>query len=305
MSEAPCPQPWWVDVPGGKLAVHQVSTAGAGAPVVLALHGITANALSWRAVGRALQGRANLYAPDLRGRAASRDITGPWGLSAHADDVVAVLDGLGVERAVLAGHSMGAFVAGLTAARHRNRVGALVLVDGGFGFPAPPGHDLDAVLEAVLGPAMQRLRMRFDDDEAYLDFWRAHPALGAGFAAPWREDLIAYLRHDLVTDPEGGYRSSCGLEAVRADGGDVLADPEVLGAVRTAGLPSTLLWAPRGLADEPQGLYDEQRLAALDLPGHVVTRRVDGANHYTVLLDAPGVAAVAQAVTDAVTTVVH
>ncbi len=68
-------------------------------------------------------------------------------------------------------------------------------------------------------------------------------------------------------------------------------------ALRTAvadGVGAELVWARRGLLDEPQGLYDEGRLAALDLPDGVRTTEVD-ANHYDVILGDRGVAAVADA----------
>ena len=71
------------------------------------------------------------------------------------------------------------------------------------------------------------------------------------------------------------------LEAVRADGADVLADPDPrrgAGGCRRR-LPIELLWAARGLLNEAQGLYDEARLAALDVRQAV---RVD-ANHYDVI----------------------
>ncbi|GAB2679511.1 alpha/beta hydrolase [Thalassiella azotivora] len=300
-----------VPVAGGRLAVHELAAgppasrardddgAPADRPLVVALHGITANALSWTAVAERLAGRVRLVAPDLRGRAASADVPGPVGLAAHADDVVAVLDALGADDAVLVGHSMGAFVAALTAARHPGRVRLLVLVDGGVGFPAPEGTDLDAVLEAVIGPAMRRLSMTFADRDAHLAYWREHPALGPLLDTAAGPHLERYLDHDLVPADTGGLRSSCRLDAVRADGRDVLTDARTLAAVRSSGVPTSLLWAPRGLLDEPQGLYDESRLAAAGLPGTVTVRRVDGTNHYSVLLAPAGVDAVAQAVVEA------
>ena len=171
------------------LVLHELTpSSGDDTPLVVALHGITANGLAWRAIGDRLDGEVRLVAPDLRGRACSRDVgrgsdgasadAAEDGLAAHAGDVVAVLDALGAERAVLVGHSMGAFVAALTAARYPERVSALVLVDGGVGFPAPAGTDIDAALQAVIGPAMQRLSMTFGSEQEYLDFWAAHPALG-------------------------------------------------------------------------------------------------------------------------------
>jgi pimeloyl-ACP methyl ester carboxylesterase len=302
-----------VDRPGGVLEVHDL-TAGpsrsddpgspdAPRPLVLAAHGITANALSWQPVAaelarRPAAGPVRFLAPDLRGRAGSRDVQEPWGLGAHVDDLLAVADAFGAERVVLLGHSMGAFIAALAAARHPDRVRAAVLVDGGLAFPTPPGLDVDAALQAVIGPAMARLSMRFADEDAYLDFWREHPALRSSFASPEGEDLSAYLLHDLV--PSGSeWVSSCVVDAVRADGADVLADAEVHGAVRAAvaaGVPIEHVWADRGMFDEPQGLYDEDRLAALEVPPAVRLTRVPDVNHYTVVLASAGARRVADAV---------
>jgi pimeloyl-ACP methyl ester carboxylesterase len=129
--------------------------------VVLAAHGITANALSFGRVAEALAGRVDLVAPDLRGRAGSAGLPGPYGMAAHAADLIAVADHLGLDRVPLAGHSMGGFVVASTAAAYPDRVSGVLLVDGGVSLPVPAGVDVDAVLHAVIGPAMQRLSMTF------------------------------------------------------------------------------------------------------------------------------------------------
>src|SRR5439155_3555932 len=138
----------------GDLLVHRWPAARPDAPVAVAAHGITANGLSFGRVAAALGGQVTLAAPDLRGRAGSRDAPGPYGIARHAADLVAVLDTLGVPEAVLVGHSMGAWVAAVAAARHPSRVSGVVLVDGGLAFPPPPDLDLDAALAAVIGPAI-------------------------------------------------------------------------------------------------------------------------------------------------------
>ncbi|MGK3816897.1 alpha/beta fold hydrolase, partial [Enterococcus faecium] len=56
-----------------------------------------------------------LLAPDLRGRGRSADLSGPFGMSAHSDDLAAILDAAGVDRALIVGHSMGAFVSAVFA----------------------------------------------------------------------------------------------------------------------------------------------------------------------------------------------
>jgi pimeloyl-ACP methyl ester carboxylesterase len=282
-----------VPVSGGHLTVLRwpatVRPEGAApVPTVVALHGITANAMSWAGVARHLGGRVTLVAPDLRGRAGSSGLPGPYGLAVHAEDAVALAHALDLGDAVLAGHSMGAFVSAVAAVRHPERFRSLLLVDGGIGFPVPAGLTTDDLLTAVIGPAMERLKMTFPDRDAYRAFWRAHPA----FASSWEPWAEAHIQRDLVgTEPE--LRSSCRIEAIRTDGADVLSE-ETARAVHRLTVPAELLWAERGLMDEPQGLYDEERLKAADLDDTVIRHReVPGTNHYTLLLGDTGAKAVA------------
>ena len=299
-------QPAFVlELPEGRLGVHDLSGGPvvADAPTVLLAHGITANGLSWQRVADELvarhgPGRLRLLALDLRGRASSADVPGPYGLAEHVDDLLSVA-GAFAATPVLVGHSMGAFVAALAGGRHPEAFRGLVLVDGGLAFPVPGDLDVDGTLQAVIGPAMQRLSMRFESPEAYLAFWEAHPALGPVLRGPAGNHARRYILHDLAPVQDGtGWRSSCVLDAVRTDGAGVLLDAEAhAGAARAveAGLPVELVWAHRGLMDEPQGLYDPQRLAALAPPPGLRTTDVD-ANHYDILLGDAGAAAVADAV---------
>ncbi|MGK4580963.1 alpha/beta fold hydrolase [Kitasatospora sp. HPMI-4] len=278
-----------VAVPGGDLAVLRWPATVPDAPTVVAVHGITANALAWSQVARRIAGRATLIAPDLRGRGASRGVLGPYGIGRHADDLAELIRALDLGRVRLAGHSMGAYVAALTAVRHPALVERLLLVDGAVSFPLPAGVDADDVLAAVLGPALARLSMTFPDQEAYLAFWRGLPA----FAGEWIADYDAYALRDL-TGTGGELRSSCVPEAIREDGRQVLLDADVTGAIHRLPCPAELLWAERGLQDELQGLYDPVRLknAALD-PARVVQSPVPGTNHYTILMGRQGAAVVA------------
>ena len=273
-----------IDVPvaGGTLAAYRWPGTG---PVVLAAHGITSNHRSWGLVARALGGDATLVAPDLRGRGRSNGLPGPYTIAQHADDCAAVLDHLGVEAAVVAGHSMGGFVATALATRRPARVRAAVLVDGGPPLAVPPGVDPDEALAATLGPALRRLDMTFADRGAYRAFWQQHPS----FAGIWCGEIDAHVQHDLVGEPPG-MRSSCSREAVRVNGRELIADDAVRTAIRDVDCPLVLLWAPRGMVDDPGGLYAEERLDGID---HEV---VPDTNHYSILLGPAGAARVAAAI---------
>ena len=285
------PETFPVAVAGGALLVARWD-AGPGAPVVLAPHGITASHLSWPLVAAALAGEVTLVAPDLRGRGASADLPGPYGMAAHADDLAAILDHLGLERAVIAGHSMGAFVATTTAVRHADRVQSLVLIDGGVPLPLPPGLAVDQILAAVVGPAIDRLSMTFESRASYHDFWKAHPAFADEGA--WNEVAEAYVDYDL-TGNEPELRSRVSAEAVRADATDTLVDDTATTALERLTCPVTLVWAPRGLLNQTPGLYTSEVVA--DLHRRFGDRfddvLVDDVNHYTLTLVPRGAAEVA------------
>jgi len=281
-----------VPVADGEVVVH-VLGEDPDAPTVLALHSISSNGLAWVPVAAALAGRVRLLAPDLRGRAESAQLRST-GLADHVRDALAVLDHFDLGSAVLAGHSMGAFAAALAAATAPHRVSGVVMVDGGLPFPAPGTFDVDEVLHGIIGPAMDRLTMVFEDQAAYLDHWRAHPSIGPHLDGPAGGDLAAYLLHDL-TGQKSQMRSTSSLECVRADWTDLMSDPATLSAVHTLQCPAALLWAARGPLGQPEGLYTAAHVAAAHLPSDVRVARLD-TDHYGTLLEHRPVRAVADAV---------
>jgi pimeloyl-ACP methyl ester carboxylesterase len=254
-----------IPVEGGDLAAHYWAADAPAAPLVVLLHGLTSNATAWGPVAAALAGGCEVVAPDLRGRGGSVGLPGPYGLSAHAADVTALLERFGAdaeagaEATVLVGHSMGAFVAALTAADSPDLVHGLVLVDGGLPLAVPPAADVDAMLAAFLGMS------------------------------------LADVEPDVA------------VEAVRADGADMLQNELVLEATTGLPVPATLLWATRGMQGQTPGLYDEVRLAGLGVGSqvadpHVLAREVPDTDHWSVLRAEQGVQAISAAVRAAATT---
>ncbi|WP_295035125.1 alpha/beta fold hydrolase [uncultured Microbacterium sp.] len=264
---------------------------GTDADAVLAIHGITANGRCWDTVAALLPER-RILAPDLRGRARSNALPGPYGLRRHAADLAALLEADGGGGRTVIGHSMGAFVAVALAGARPDLVARLVLVDGGFPLALPPGatdgDDLDVA--ALLGPAARRLSMEFADEDAYLGFWRAHPA----FARDWSPAVEDYARHDL-DGAAPHLRSSTVAAAMLQDGGELYGPEWYVEALRGLRMPVTVLRAPRGLLDaEP--LYAPgvlEGFAALVPQLRVV--EVHDVNHYTILFVARGAEQVAAA----------
>lgn len=264
-----------VPVSGGTLTVARWGSSS-DAPTVLAIHGITASHRSWGPVAELHGGP--VVAPDLRGRGGSGTLPGPYGMTAHADDCVAILDALGIETATVVGHSMGGFVAAVLAHRHPSRVGRLVLVDGGAPLPAITGD-----IETALGPAVRRLDMQFASVDEYRDFWRQHPSFTA-----WSPAIESYVDYDLTGEPPA-LRSKVNGDAVRAD----FMDLHIGTAPRAAydALPSdtVFLRAERGMFDEPTALYPDPAVVGLKVT------TVPDTNHYSILLGEDGARAVAAA----------
>ncbi|WP_246190858.1 alpha/beta hydrolase [Agromyces agglutinans] len=271
-----------VPVAGGELAAGDWR-ADAPGPALLAVHGITANHLAWSLAAETLPG-TRVLAPDLRGRGRSSGLPGPYGLVDHADDLARALDARGIDRAVVAGHSMGGFVAVRLAERHPDRVESLVLVDGGLPLEPPPGIPAEEAAKAVLGPALARLSMRFASPEAYVDFWRDHPGVGPY----WNDAVEAYVRYDLDGEaPE--LRSSARPEAIAVNALELDGSAGYAAALAALDVPIEFLRAERGLLDQPEGLYapgiPEQW--ALRLPT-LRTREVRDVNHYSIIMTAGG-----------------
>lgn len=248
-------------------------------PVIVGVHGVTANHLNFALLGPALEGRASLVAADVRGRGRSGGLPGPFHMQAYIDDLVALADHLGIERLRIVGHSMGAYIAASYAALRPDRVEALLLVDGALTLPLPENFDIDEYMKALLGPSLERLSMTFESLETYRDYWRAHPAL----KDHWGPHIDSYLEYDLVAATGGGYRSSVSAEAVKEYSVELLTSDRGSDFKRIE-CPAALVRAARGLLDQPTPLLPDAVAEAL-LPGTGIVDLgiMPDTNHWTIL----------------------
>ena len=100
---------------------------GTGIPLTL-LHGYPLDHTIWLELAGRLQSEARVIMPDLRGQGRSPAPAGIYCMRDLADDVLRLLDHLKVEKSIIAGHSMGGYVALAMAKYHIKRLCGLVLV---------------------------------------------------------------------------------------------------------------------------------------------------------------------------------
>lgn len=111
----------------GVTLYHETLGWQADADVVALVNGVLMSTAGWANQVRPLSERYRLLLHDCRGMWRSERPPGPYSLELHADDLVALLDHLGVERVHLAGISYGAEIGLTCAIRHPDRVASLFL----------------------------------------------------------------------------------------------------------------------------------------------------------------------------------
>ena len=122
----------------GDLRLHYLEWPQRGgeaeAPPLLLLHGLASAAAIWELVAPTLAAERRVVALDQRGHGLSDKPDSGYDFATIVADDIAAAGALGLgPRFAVAGHSWGANVALELAARHPDRVAALLLVDGGFG----------------------------------------------------------------------------------------------------------------------------------------------------------------------------
>ena len=109
-------------------ARFHVARAGQGATLLL-LHGWPEFWLTWEPVMTRLSNRFQLIAPDLRGFGDSSKPVDVWGAADHADDLLALLDALGLDRVGVVGHDVGGAVMQAMARAAPDRLTGLFFFD--------------------------------------------------------------------------------------------------------------------------------------------------------------------------------
>ncbi|MBA3849549.1 MAG: alpha/beta hydrolase [Opitutus sp.] len=173
---------------------------GAGKPPLLVLHGLLGSSRNWQTTGRDLAGHFHVFALDARNHGRSPHAP-EMTVEVMVADTLAWMDGRGLARAVIVGHSMGGRTAMALACRHPERVARLVVVD-----VAPRAYGWQgrrAELAAMNELNLDSLRSR---QEAELRFEARVPELG----------LRKFLTTNLARGDDGRWQWQVNLPVLTA-----------------------------------------------------------------------------------------
>ena len=244
-------------VRGDGIELNAAFWEGPGRPVIC-LHGITANSRCWDVMAATLGAEHHLVALDLRGRGASDKPPTGYSMQHHIRDVRCTMDDLGLERAVLMGHSLGAFISLVFAAAYPERTDKVILIDGGGKLST---QQMDGILVAIK-PAFDRLGKIYPSSEAYLESVKLTP-----YIHPWSEAIERYYRYEIEA-VEGGVKTNIDPAHINEEAENVRKlDPEEF--YSKVQCPALLIRAMKGL-NKPEDLL---------LPDPVVERMMKEIPH--------------------------
>lgn len=233
----------FIDVDGA--SIWSATFGPPGAPAIVAVGGWTGSSELWLGPIAHLSARQRCVTFDHRGTGAT--VSSPESIT-HvrlAEDVTAVMDAHGIQRAVLAAESAGAAVALSVAARFPDRVAGLVLIDAFIPTAPPPDDD----------PFVRALRADYDATAAAFVNACAPPPIDEPIRA-WGRAILARSTAEHA------------IALLRADVPDPPLDLDAISA------PTLLIHC----ADDAIAPLDDVRTLATALP-RATLRVIEGAEH--------------------------
>ncbi|SEM20350.1 alpha/beta fold hydrolase [Halomonas caseinilytica] len=195
------------------VALNHIDTGGEGVPLVV-VHGLLGSADNWRSHIKKWRESRRVIAVDLRNHGRSPHVEG-MGYEAMAEDLLALLDRLDVQKAHLLGHSMGGKVVISVARLAPSRVASLIVADIA---PRAYGHDHDSIFAGL-----RRLERGAPTTRGEADALLAEHV----DERPTRLFLATNLERD---EQAGGLRLRIGLDEIEGDYDAIMAEPAGEGA---------------------------------------------------------------------------
>jgi pimeloyl-ACP methyl ester carboxylesterase len=230
-----------------------VAEAGAGEPVVL-LHGWPEHWYAWRRVVPLLAPHARLLLPDLRGFGWSEVPPDGYDKQTMADDLVALLDALELDRVRLLAHDWGAWIGFLACLGAPERFSAFVAVSS----PPPMGRPTPRQALEVWRFSYQLVLASPWLGELLIGnpgFMARVMNAGAAEAGVWSDDELRAFT-GVLAEPERArasvslYRTFLLHEAGRAPGGRLHVPTRLLSGEHDPAIPPVLLEGAEQYADD-------------------------------------------------------
>jgi 3-oxoadipate enol-lactonase len=193
----------------------QYDVRGTGTPVLF-LHAFPLNLRMWDAQARALEATHQVVRFDARGFGGTPPGDGLLTMERIADDAVALLDHLGLSKAIVCGLSMGGYAAFALVRRHPERVKALVLADTRTATDSAEGRR---------NRAAQADRVRKEGPPAIAEAFL--PKLVGETTHKERPEVVARVREMILTAPARGIVDALAGLAARADSAPTLREIHV------------------------------------------------------------------------------
>jgi (E)-2-((N-methylformamido)methylene)succinate hydrolase len=245
----------------GRLATRYL-IAGKG-PAVVLIHGVGARLENWDGVCKTLVRHFRVLRYDLRGHGRSTRLPGPYSLSLFASDLRALLEHTGIQKAHIAGHSLGAMIAQMFSLKHADCVDRLALLSAVAGRTQEERERVVARIDLIrAGPPGEHFRNS-------LSRW-----FSDAFVAANPELITAYAARNAENDPD------CYSAAYR-----VLASEDLDRELEAISVPTLIATGELDLGSNP-------RMSEL------IHRRVNGSTlrilpglKHSILIEAPHIVA--------------
>ena len=172
-----------------------------GAPVVVLSHSLSSNLLMWNPQMDALNPYFHVLRYDTRGHGATDGPSGSYTLELLAEDVIGLLDALGMDRVHFVGLSMGGMIGQCLVLNHPHRLESLVLCDTASIVPAEAQPVWQERLDKVRKKGMEAL------SEETMERWFTPAFLKQN------PPMVKLIQEQILATPVAGYMGCA--EAIR------------------------------------------------------------------------------------------
>ena len=173
------------------IKLHYIEYAGKG-PTLLLLHGLTANAHVFAGlIAAGLSEGHHIISLDMRGRGESDRPACGYTVEDHAEDVIGLLDLLGIDKVTLCGHSFGGLLSYYLAANNPDRVERLIALDA--------AAEMNPNTLEMLGDALSRLDAKYPTWDQYLEGVK-----DAAYNTFWDPAMLEFYKADVMPTASGG-----------------------------------------------------------------------------------------------------